>query len=38
VAAASLFSSFAAAVQTINVNGANFVKSGGDRFSIVGVE
>ncbi|KAI4762536.1 putative 1,3-beta-transglucosylase, GH72 family [Aureobasidium sp. EXF-3400] len=38
LAAASLFSSFAAAVQTVNVNGANFVKSGGDRFSIVGVD
>ncbi|KAI5275207.1 putative 1,3-beta-transglucosylase, GH72 family [Aureobasidium subglaciale] len=39
LAAALLFSSFAAAVQPLNVNGANFVtKSSGNRFSIVGVD
>jgi hypothetical protein len=39
LAAASLFSSFASAVQNLNVNGANFItKSSGNRFSIVGVD
>ncbi|KAI4730746.1 putative 1,3-beta-transglucosylase, GH72 family [Aureobasidium sp. EXF-10728] len=39
LAAASLFSSFAAAVQPLTVNGANFItKSSGNRFSIVGVD
>ncbi|CAD0108051.1 unnamed protein product [Aureobasidium uvarum] len=37
LAAASLFSSFAAAVQPLTVNGANFItKSSGNRFSIPG--
>ena len=39
LAAASLFSSFAAAVQPLTVDGANFItNSTGNRFTIIGVE
>ncbi|KAH0274340.1 beta-glucanosyltransferase gel2, partial [Aureobasidium melanogenum] len=39
LAAVSIFSSFAAAVQPLTVDGANFItKSSGNRFSIVGVD